>query len=276
MTLFVDGHNLLFRAFHGVPNRLIGRDERPINAVVGFIGSLLNRIREHAVDKVLVVFDSEGGSFRDAEPGYKSGRTRDYGPLDPAANPFGQLADIKQALDVLRFRWLELEGLEADDVIAAYCRAFAALGEECLILSTDVDLFQLVQQGVSVVPNSSRQIHEADVVARFGIPPTKIPFLRALTGDRSDSIGGVRGIGSKTAQTLVGRYRDPRDLFEALPDLPQRVQRALAGKRADVEHRVRLMTLDTVVRLELTLDNLRINLPDEERTMAVLKRARIT
>lgn len=276
MTLLLaDGHNLLFRSFYGIPARIVGRAGQQLNAVLGVIGMLLRVARTEAASAVLVVFDSESGSFRDTEvASYKSNRVRDFSDVPAAENPFAQLSALKAALDTLGWRHCEIDDVEADDVIAAYARNLSA-DARAVIVSGDADMLQLVSERVTVVAGKNRIYAPAQVEERYGIAAARLPLLKALAGDPSDSIPGVHGIGMKTARQLLVRYATLEELYAHLSDIPPRWARLLAGARQEIEASLRLVTLDRPVALPYPLKKLAIPRVDALATMDVLRRAEL-
>jgi DNA polymerase-1 len=201
--LLVDGHNLLFKAFYGVPERLLP-DGRPIQGVLGFIGMLRKIIKLTAPTHVLVVFDPEEQPTRSLiSMQYKKNRIQDFTGLPDRVNPFSQLAGIYQALEILGIRFIEESGYEADDMIAGY--ATRAKGK-VIIVSTDSDFFQIVDENIAVLRyygKKSVTYDENTIEKRYGIRPAKFLEFKALTGDKSDNIKGIRGVGPKTALKIL-------------------------------------------------------------------------
>jgi DNA polymerase-1 len=220
--LLVDSHNLLFKAFYGVPERLLA-DGTPIHGFLGFIGMLKKIIGHVEPSHLLVVFDPEGAhSRRQLCPQYKANR-HDYSGMPDRENPFSQLGRITHALDRLGVRWLEETGCEADDVIASYAVQAAC---QTVIASSDADFLQLVDARISVFRYGGRNsvlFDEGEVVRRYGIHPSKFLEYKALTGDKSDRIAGLEGVGPKTAARILNGERalspDESRLFEANRDL---------------------------------------------------------
>lgn len=212
--LIVDGHNLLFRACFGTPAQIWSRDRddrRDITTQFMFFALLRKAVNDElgSWPEILVVFDGEEGSAerREADPGYKANRPGG----DEALRPIRALGDVKAGLDACCITWTEVPDAEADDVIATL--AAASPGREVLIMSADQDYYQLLRDpapglGPVRVLNTARRpgsrlIGPADVAARYGVAPAQYADFRALCGDPSDNLPGVRGIGVKTAATLL-------------------------------------------------------------------------
>jgi DNA polymerase I len=212
--LLIDGHNLLFRACFGTPAQIWSRDtddKRDITTQFMFFALLRKGINDElgCWPEVIVVFDGEDGSAarKETDPGYKA--TRSDGP--EALRPIKALPDVKNGLDAYGITWIEISGAEADDVIATLTAASPA--RDVLIMSVDQDYYQLLRDPApgrgavrvlnTVMRPGRRLISPAEVTARYGITPAQYPDFRALCGDTSDNIPGVRGVGTKTAAGLL-------------------------------------------------------------------------
>jgi DNA polymerase-1 len=241
--VLVDAANCVYRAFFALPP-LRAPDGFPTNAVLGFTNMLRKVLREEAPDRVAVVFDAPGGTFRDAlYADYKA--TRDAQPEDLTS----QFPVVREIVEAMGLPVLEVPGVEADDVIAT-CVRRAPAGTRVTILSTDKDLMQIVSDRVELLDTmKDRRYGPAEVEERFGVPPQQVLDLRALVGDPSDNIPGVRGIGEKGAAQLLREWgsldallahagelksRKAREALEAQAD-QARLSRELARLRDDVE-----------------------------------------
>ncbi len=212
--LLVDGHNLLFRACFGTPAQILSRDERDrrdLTTQFMFFALLRKGINDELGDwpEVIVVFDGQDGAAqrKETDPGYKATR-----PDTPQAlRPILALPDVKTGLDMYGITWIEIDDAEADDVIATLTAADPA--RDILIASMDQDFYQLLRDpgpgcGPVRVLNTAmrpgnRLVGPDQVIARYGISPRQYADFRALCGDASDNIPGVRGIGAKTAAALL-------------------------------------------------------------------------
>lgn len=239
--LLIDGHNLLFKAFYGVPERLLPNG-RPIQGIIGFIGITRKIIKSVVPTHVLIVFDPEEEPSRVALfDGYKRNR-RDFGDMPDRENPFSQLSDIKKALDHLGIKYTEQPGHEADDMIASL-----ATWSDCevIIASSDTDFLQLVTKRITVFSYHGKRsilFNEAMVKKRFGVHPSRFLEYKALVGDKSDNIGGVKGIGPKTAVKVIN---GERDLTE--------------GERNIFERNFKIIALDTKVTCPFSLHELSLS-----------------
>ncbi len=184
--VIIDGTNALYRAFFASPGRR-APDGSPTNAAYGFITMLGKVIREEQADAVIVVFDARGKTFRHAlYADYKAGREAQ--PEDLSA----QIPLVHELVEAHRIPILEVPEFEADDVIATLV-ARAPKAARVFIVSTDKDLMQLVDENVMLLDGlKGRRYDSAAVEERFGVPPDKVLDVRALVGDPSDNIPGVR------------------------------------------------------------------------------------
>jgi len=235
----IDGHNVLYRTFFGVP-RLTAPDGTPTNVVLGVARILLKILREERPDAVVAVFDSREPTPRHAlYPDYKANRLKT--PEDLAA----QIPVVDEMIDALGVCRLSVAGAEADDIIGTLARRAEERGIDVVIVSSDKDLYQLVSPRVKVRDGlKEHTVGEAQVREVFGVPPGKVADLLALAGDPSDNIPGVPGIGEKTASELI---RDFGSLDEVLahPERLKGARREKVEKGADAARLAfRLVTID--------------------------------
>ncbi|WP_411098928.1 5'-3' exonuclease H3TH domain-containing protein [Streptomyces sp. x-45] len=204
--LLVDGHNLLYRAWHGFAARIMSRDSAiDRTGVFGFLALLRKAQAQHADGfEIVVVFDSEDGSQARArhDSDYKAQRTA------PEAGLVESLALVKNALDHKGVQWVEQDGCEADDVIATLTTIARAEGRAVDIMTTDKDYIQLlvdpdVRLLNTALAQGRRYTAGEHIRPRYGVLAEQWPDFRALMGDPADNISGVRGIGAKTAARLL-------------------------------------------------------------------------
>ena len=214
--LIIDGHNLLFQMFFGMPSRIIGKDGRAIHATLGFVGALIKMIRWVEPTHIVALFDGEHDKARtEISAEYKANRTG-YADVPEEDNPFAQLADIYAALDHMGICHAETADCEADDAIAAY--AFAYSGETPIVIaSLDSDFFQLIGANVNVLRyrgDKTTLCDEAFIRDKFGISPMQYADFKALTGDACDNIRGAEKIGPKTAAALLRQFGGLEGILE--------------------------------------------------------------
>lgn len=206
--LIVDGSNLLFQMFFGMPARIVNEQGKAIQGTLGFVGALLKIIRRIEPTHLVVLFDGEHENSRTAlDADYKANRP-DYNERPEEEVPFSQLPDICAALDYLGIRHTETTSCEADDVIAGYALTVSQ-ENEIIISSMDSDFFQLITERVSVLRyrGESTVLCTPDYIKkRFGITPSQYADFKALTGDAADNIKGADKVGVKTAALLLNEF----------------------------------------------------------------------
>ena len=212
----IDGSGFIFRAFHALPP-LTRPDGTPVNAVLGFVHMLMRLLENTDVDHLAVVFDSGRRNFRhDIYPDYKAHRPPAPEELIP------QFPLIRQACQAFNVSIVEAPGFEADDLIATYARLAEQAGGDVTIVSSDKDLMQLVTPLVSMYDGmKDQQISVPEVIEKWGVPPEKMIDLQSLTGDSTDNIPGIPGIGPKTAAQLLQEYGDLDTLLARAHEIKQ-------------------------------------------------------
>jgi len=270
-VVLVDGTNSLYRAFFAIP-QLRAPDGTLINAAYGFVNMLLKVVREEQPDYVAVVFDARGKTFRHRIYGdYKA--TRDAQPEDLSQ----QIPIVREILEAYRIPVLSVDDFEADDVIATLV-ATAPARARIAIVSTDKDLMQLVDERVCVLDGvKDRRFGPAEVEARFGVPPERVLDLRALVGDPSDNIPGVKGVGEKGAAQLIREWGDLETVIEHGPEISaKRARDAITSQSEEARLSKRLATLCVDVPLELDFEDLRRREPDRAKLLELFERLGFT
>ncbi|HEV8025245.1 MAG TPA: 5'-3' exonuclease H3TH domain-containing protein, partial [Candidatus Nanopelagicales bacterium] len=226
--LLLDGHSLAYRAFYALPvENFSTTTGQPTNAVYGFTSMLVNLLRDEQPTHVAVAFDVSRKSFR-------TERFTDYKATRSASPPefSGQVELIKQVVQALNIRTLEMEGFEADDLIATLTTGASAGGLDVRIVSGDRDTFQLVDDHVTVlyprkgVSDLARMTPEA-VEEKYGLTPVQYPDFAALRGDPSDNLPGIPGVGEKTAVKWLTAYGDLTGVVDHVDDIGGKVGQAL-------------------------------------------------
>ncbi len=259
----LDGHSLAYRAFYALPEDLRTTTGQVTNAVYGFTSMLIKLLAEHAPDRIGVMFDRGRPAQRLALlPTYKANRSE-----SPDAFR-SQIPLIFEVLDALTIPRVMVEGIEADDLIATYTTAAVTEGMDVLIVSGDRDVFQLVDDHVSVV-YTRRGISDtvlmdtAAIVDRYGVEPARYAQLAALRGDPSDNIPGVPGVGDKTAAKLLTDFGDLDGIFSHLDQIRgKKLPATLAEHEASVRSGHQVALLYRHVELPEPLDALRMGVVD--------------
>lgn len=257
--LLVDGSNLLFQMFYGMPARIVNAEGRAIQGTLGFVGALRKIVQRVEPTHLAVFFDGECENVRkQIDPQYKANRV-DYSEVAEEENPFSQLPDIYAALDALNIRHAETCDCEVDDWIAAYVHSVAVCAQ-IVISSFDSDYFQLIDNRVSVLRYRGEKTvlcTPAYVRDKFGVEPEQYADYKALTGDAADHIRGAEKIGPKTAAALLQTYGT---LEAALAHASEVKKLSVRASLLQNEERLRmnqkLIRLDEQVKLPLTLDEL--------------------
>ena len=206
--LIVDGSNLLFQMFFGMPSRIVNKQGKAIHGTLGFVGALNKIIKRTEPTHMIVVFDGEHENSRaEILPDYKANRI-DYSDVPDDENPYSQLEDVCSALDFMGVKHFEEQEHESDDVIASYAITY---GEDMQIIisSFDSDFFQLINDNVSVLRYRGEKTVICDtqyVQNKLGIMPNQYADFKSLTGDNSDNIKGAQRVGPKTASALINQF----------------------------------------------------------------------
>ena len=266
----IDGFNLAFRAFYGMPD-LTREDGFPTGAIHGWVRQMWWVEDNIKADKVYVFFDLGGASRQLAiREDYKANRGEAPEELEK------QIPVIKEWTRAAGYAGVEKHGVEADDLIAAYSSKLAADGHDVIIVSADKDLAQLVTDKVhQMVPPPTanprlgwRELDPAAVEEKFGVKPSQIAEYLALIGDTSDNIPGLRGVGPKTATKWLNQYRTIEGIIDHCGELnPKRFQ-ALVYEEADT---LRLNLQMTRLDVDLEVDEEAHADPEPERAVALLR-----
>lgn len=258
--LLIDGSNLLFQMFFGMPARIVSREGRAIQGTLGFVGALLKIVRMTQPTHLAAIFDGEHENPRAAlDPAYKANRP-DYGRMED--NPFSQLPDIYAALDYLGVCHTETQDCEADDVLAAYALRLGQ-AHELVLSSFDSDLFQLITDHVTVLRYRGERtvLYTPETLReKLGIAPGQYACFKALTGDAADHIPGVPGVGPKTAARLLNAFGTLEGVIAQAGQIERPSLRAAIAANAErLRLNARLIRLDASACLPFSLDEMRFS-----------------
>ena len=249
--ILIDGSAYIFRAYYGLPpmNRV---DGTPINAVFGFTNMLVKLVEDYKEEKMVVVFDAARENFRNKIfKEYKANRGATPEDLIP------QFQIIRDCVDAFNIPQIEMEGYEADDIIATYCKVAAKQNIESVVVSSDKDLMQLVNKNVTMLdPMKGKKIGIDQVIEKFGVPPEKVIQIQALTGDKIDNIPGAPGIGPKNALKLIEEFGDVNNLIKNANKIPQEKK-----KNIILDHKDDILVSLELVKLKNDI-NLTLNISD--------------
>ncbi len=258
--ILVDGSSYLYRAFHALPPLSNSRGE-PTGAVLGVLNMLNKMIKEEAPQRIAVVFDAPGRTFRDdLFDQYKAHRAPMPDDLRPQIQP---LLDVVAAMGL---PLLQVSGVEADDVIGTLAVQGAASGYEVLISTGDKDMAQLVGPQIGLINTmSNTRLDRAGVKSKFDVFPEQIIGYLALVGDSSDNIPGITGVGAKTAAKWLNQYQTLDALIAHAAEVGGKVGENLRQELPMLELSRKLATIDTALPLEVTAETLVAGAPNVPR-----------
>jgi DNA polymerase I len=267
----IDGSAFIFRAYHALPPLTRKSDGLPVGAVSGFVNMLQRYVENNsgadAATHVAVIFDKGSHTFRnDMYDQYKANRDAMPEELRP------QIPLTRDATRAFNIACEEVEGFEADDIIATLAHQARRAGGRVTIVSSDKDLMQLVGDGVEMLdPMKNKRIDRDGVFEKFGVFPDRVVDVQALAGDSVDNVPGAPGIGIKTAALLINEFGDLESLLDRAGEITQPKRReTLVNHRAQIELSKRLVQLDCDMVLDFGLDDLEIRLPDPDTLLAFL------
>jgi DNA polymerase-1 len=270
--LLVDGHNLVYRAFHAMPALTNSRGEMT-NAAYGFTSMLFKALNDTTPTYAIAAFDLPGPTFRhERVAAYKAQRLRAPEELR------SQFPWAREVVAVLGIPVIEVPRFEADDVIGTLAQKAEAAGLDVIILTGDLDVLQLVTEHIRVFASrrglSDTIIYDVDKVhERYGFEPPLVVDFKALQGDPSDNIPGVPGIGEKTAMSLVQQYGPLENVLEAVPTMqPGRVQRALESHMEQARLSKWTATIKVDLDIDLPLEDARLFHYDEAEVRELFDR----
>ncbi|KAE9632304.1 DNA polymerase I [Parasedimentitalea maritima] len=267
----IDGSAFIFRAYHALPPLTRKSDGLPIGAVAGFCNMLQRYVEGNtgpdAPTHVAVIFDHSGKTFRnDLYDLYKANRPPAPEDLRP------QFPLTRDATRAFNIACKEVEGFEADDIMATLACQARDAGGRCTIISSDKDLMQLVGGGVEMLDAmKNKRIDRDGVIEKFGVGPERVVDVQALAGDSVDNVPGAPGIGIKTAALLINEFGDLESLLDRAEEIKQPKRRqTLIDKREQIEMSKTLVQLDCNMELDFTIEDLEVLDPDPEVLLAFL------
>lgn len=269
--LAIDGNSIMNRAFYGI-KMLSNKKGVYTNAVTGFMNIYLAMVGELHPDGIAVAFDLRAPTFRHkAVESYKANR---HGMPDELAQ---QMPMIKELLKAMGTRVIECEGYEADDILGTLSKLCADENGECYILTGDRDSLQLIGGGTTVMLHTTKgtiKYDEAKFIEDYGIKPIELIDLKALMGDSSDNISGVKGIGEKTATQLIKDYHTIEELYSALESgaviATKSVLAKLEAGKADAEQSKWLATIVKNAPIETDISAYKTGEADEGKISSLL------
>ena len=260
--LLVDGSNLLFQMFFGMPARITNEQGKAIHGTLGFVGALLKIIRMTNPTHVAVLFDGEHENARSAlDSDYKANRI-DYSEVSEEESPFSQLPDVYAALDYLQIRHTETTTCETDDLIAGYAYTYGH-ENEIIISSFDSDFFQLITENVSVL----RYRGDKTVICtphyirnKFGIEPEQYADFKSMIGDVSDNIKGADKVGPKTAASLLNEFGNLNNILANAESIKRAsIKESISRNSEKLKINYQIIKLGNTVSLPFALNLLAYN-----------------
>jgi len=263
----IDGYGFVFRAYHSIPP-LTRNDGTPVGAVFGFTTMLLKLLASLDVSHIAVIFDSGSKTFRnDIYPEYKANRPPCPEDLIP------QFSIVRESAEALNIAILEKIGFEADDIIATIAKKSAREGFEVVIVSSDKDLMQLIDENITMFDAmKNKMVSFNEVKEKFSVEPSKVLEVLSLIGDASDNVPGVRGIGPKTASELINQFENLENLYENLDKIKQEKRRAmLEENKSNAFLSKKLIRLDENVELGIEIDDLKVRIIEPKKLINFLE-----
>ncbi len=264
----IDGYGFVFRAYHSLPP-LTRADGTPVGAVYGFTNMLIKLLAGLDVTHAAVVFDSGSKTFRnDIYPAYKTNRPPCPEDLKP------QFSIVREAAESINLAILEKAGFEADDLIATIAKKSSENGYEVLIVSSDKDLMQLVNERVSMYDAMKNKIiTDKEVKEKFFVTPNKVLDILSLMGDSSDNIPGVKGIGPKTAAELIEQFGNLENIFSNLHKIKQEKRRQLLTEGIENARLSKILaSLKDDVELGIGLEDLQVKSINPHKLLQFLEK----
>lgn len=276
--LIIDGHNLLFQMFYGMPNKIYNQHNVSIHGVIGFVGALLKIVKFNNPNYIVILFDKEQEIQRQSINKEYKGNRIDYNNVPFDENPFSQLENIYKILDELNIKHTEVEEVETDDIIASYC--FRYMNEYNIVISSfDTDFYCLVNDSVKVFRyrGKNSQIIDGEFVkSKFNIEPKYFADYKALIGDASDNIKGVNGIGPKTATFLINNYGNIENIILHVDDIENvNLRKKIVENIELLRENITLIKYINEHVLPFDIDELKMNFSEEQKTMDLLKKTGI-
>ena len=263
----VDGSSYVHRAYHAIRNLSNSRG-LPTNAIFGFTRMILKLLDEKKPSYLAVILDAKGPTFRhELFKDYKANRP----PMPEALQV--QLPYIKRILEGLNVKVLQVEGVEADDVIATLARVGEEEGREVVVISGDKDFRQILSSAVVLwdTMKDSRLDYDG-FVRRYGLTPPQIIDVMGLAGDPSDNIPGVRGVGEKTALDLVRRFGSLEEVLVRVDELKkERLKENLKLDRERALLSKELVKIERFVPLEENIEDLRVGVPESQKLVEIFE-----
>jgi DNA polymerase-1 len=268
----LDGMAIVYRAFFALQRAgMTSRDGMPTGAIYGFTSTLLKIFETYRPQYLAAVFDSKEKTFRhDLYPLYKANRPA------PPEDLIMQLDAIFELLEAFDIPLIKTSGYEADDLIGTASRKFSQTCQ-VYIVTPDKDLAQLVHEGVNILKPGKNQnelelLGKNEIIEQFGVPPELFTQFLTLTGDTSDNIPGAKGIGPKTAVSLLGKYGSLQNIYNHLDEISPKNRHSLEEFQPTLDLITQLVTIRTDLQIDVTMKQLACGLPDASKLFPLLQK----
>ncbi|MCA9382034.1 DNA polymerase I, partial [Candidatus Dojkabacteria bacterium] len=273
LLALIDGHALIHRAYHAYPPNLKTSDGQLVNAVYGFTSMLLQLFQDMDPEYVVCCFDTPKPTFRHTRfAGYKANRTK------PDDELISQFPLVKRVVEVMNIPIFSIEGYEADDMIGTISKQAEDSNSDLktIIVTGDHDTLQLVDENTFVwMPGKSfgdmKLMQRKNVIERYGFGPERIIDYKALRGDSSDNIPGVKGVGEKTATDLIKEYGDLDEIYKNIDKLKPRYQKLLSENYEEAVMSKELATIDVSAPIKFKLEDCLLKSFDRDEVMNLFK-----
>ncbi|HEY7534847.1 MAG TPA: DNA polymerase I [Thermodesulfobacteriota bacterium] len=262
----IDGSSYIFRAYHAIRGLSTSKGF-PTNAIYGFTSMLFKFIKDYNPEYLGIVFDSKGKTFRDEiYPLYKANR-------EEAPDDFKiQLPKIFEIVNSLDISQIQIEGYEADDIMGTLAKEMEKNGLSVVLVTGDKDFYQLVSDKVTLLDTMrDKKTGVKEVIQRFGVTPEKVIDVLALSGDATDNIPGVRGIGEKTASELIAKFGNIERVFENMDEIPKRQRELLTANKENAVLSKRLATIETSIPMTMNLEGFKYKGFNKEKLREVFE-----
>lgn len=280
MLLLIDGHSLAFRSYYAFAKSRNGGLRTstgiPTSVCFGFMNGMLEAIASHQPQAISIAFDRAEPTFRhEADANYKAGRAETPADFIP------DMKNLQELLQGLNISLVTSAGYEADDVLATMAQVGSAAGYRVKVLTGDRDLFGIVDEAKNITvlymsggynkrDSSATEFSRSEVIEKLGIPPTQVVDYKALCGDSSDNIPGVRGIGAKTAVKLLKEYGSLDNIYAALENIKGSIHKKLAEGKDAAYHSQYMAQLRLDVPIEISLEDCQLTGFDISRVEPIL------
>lgn len=274
--VLIDGHHLMYRAYWAIPRTLRSGAGEQVNMIFGVTSMLLSMLKKEEPDAILFCFDAGEETFRHTEcPSYKEGRA------ETPDDFYVQIPRVFEMLDRWGIRQVSDPQFEADDFLCTYAKTAKKAGMRVSVVTGDRDALQLVQEDVTmIIPhkgyNEAEYLDAEKVWKKYGVRPDQISAFKGLTGDPSDNLPGVKGIGPKTAATLLQKYASLECIYEHLDDLPKRIREKLVQDQGQAFFCQKMSRLVCDIPLPIPLNALRVKGWSKKRIVEFFEELKFT